>query len=61
MAEFLNLKWVLTPLEDNLFKICQRWADDHFWFEENKFEGTIVECESWKKMCKYGETTTNSN
>jgi hypothetical protein len=52
MGEFLNLEWVLTPLGDNLFKICQKWADDHFWFEENVFEGTIVECESWKKMCK---------
>lgn len=46
-----DLKWKLTPLKNNLFKICQRWEDDHFWFEENVFEGTIVECESWKNLC----------
>ena len=43
-----KIKWVLTSLENNLFKICQRWEDEYFSFEENVFVGTIVECESWK-------------
>jgi len=66
-----KLKWVITPFGDNLFKICQRWEGDGFWFEENEFNGTIVECKFWKnlndkskkkiKINKYGKTNTNNN